>query len=205
MHEDTAPGDDSTRPGLGHAFLGIDDSATLAVDSGGVLYAQSQTDDYRFRGHELEAFNVLEFFVDTYEDNLCKTAGDHSNSRPNHTELRGRPAHARVLYLPSHPQHKKKQRVIRPDHHRHLPNIVGRWFPKRDPTLPQYPYYCASMLMLLKPWRSLDDLKLPGQSWVQAFEIFYERAPAAFKRIISGKRAAVYYESVNDVESVIRD
>ena len=185
--------------------MGINNVATVAVDSRGVLYAQSQTDDYRYRGTELEAYNVLEFFVDMYEDNLPKVSGERRDSRPHHTKLRGRPAHARVPYLPSHPQHQKKQRVVRPHHHRILPNIVGRWFPKRDPTLPQHAYYCASMLMLLKPWRSLDDLKPHGQTWVQAFDDFYEQAPAAFKRVMSGNPAIVSRESVNDVVVVIRD
>ncbi|KIO18007.1 hypothetical protein M407DRAFT_84404, partial [Tulasnella calospora MUT 4182] len=33
-----------------------------------------------------------------------------------------------------------------------------------------YERYCSDMLLLFKPWRSLDDLRQPGESWSNAFE-----------------------------------
>ena len=42
------------------------------------------------------------------------------------------------------------------------------------------------MLMLLKPWRTVEDLRGPEQSWIEAFENFAETAPARIQRIISG-------------------
>ncbi|KIL56470.1 hypothetical protein M378DRAFT_47378, partial [Amanita muscaria Koide BX008] len=67
-----------------------------------------------------------------------------------------------------------------------LPNIVGRYFPRRDDPL-IYPFYCACMLMLLKPWRDLHtDLKPPSQSWIDCFHLFLEAAPERVKYILSG-------------------
>jgi hypothetical protein len=42
------------------------------------------------------------------------------------------------------------------------------------------------MLMLLKPWRFVDDLKNANETWMQAFERFADAAPARIKRIMSG-------------------
>ena len=130
---------------------------------------------------------MLDYFVETYEADMTKNDMEEwSLTGTNTVELRGRPSQPRVHYLNSHPRQARKVRVIRGDHHRTLPNIVGRWFPRRDPTSDQYPYYCASMLMLLKPWRSLRDLRRPDETWTQALERFYDAAPARSKRIISG-------------------
>ncbi|KAM6490372.1 hypothetical protein JOM56_014136, partial [Amanita muscaria] len=67
-----------------------------------------------------------------------------------------------------------------------MPNIVGQYFPRRDDeTL--YPFYCACMLMLLKPWRDLHhDLKMHEQSWEEAFEQFMNSATDCVKFILSG-------------------
>ncbi|KAM6499892.1 hypothetical protein JOM56_005400, partial [Amanita muscaria] len=67
-----------------------------------------------------------------------------------------------------------------------LPNIVGRYFPRRDdPTI--YPFYCACMLILLKPWRDLrEDLKESTQTWPEAFQLFMLTAPDRIRYILSG-------------------
>lgn len=61
--------------------------------------------------------------------------------------------------------------------HNTLPNFIGRYFPRSDdPDI--YPFYCASMLMLLKPWRDLTaDLKDASESWPDAFIRFKASAP----------------------------
>ncbi|KAK0439629.1 hypothetical protein EV421DRAFT_1689232, partial [Armillaria borealis] len=48
--------------------------------------------------------------------------------------------------------------------------IVGKWFPRSDRDDCRE-YYCASMLALLKPWRSMRDLKNEGEH----FEISWRR------------------------------
>ena len=53
-----------------------------------------------------------------------------------------------------------------------LAHFIGRPFPHRDDP-EEYEFYCALMLMLLKPWRNLaEDLKPPSQTWQSAFEEF---------------------------------
>ncbi|KAM6492479.1 hypothetical protein JOM56_012203, partial [Amanita muscaria] len=67
-----------------------------------------------------------------------------------------------------------------------LPNIVGCYFPRRDdPTI--YQFYCACMLMLLKPWCDMqEDLKEPTQTWSKAFLLFTSAASERIKFILSG-------------------
>ncbi len=48
--------------------------------------------------------------------------------------------------------------VLRQQGHETLVQFVSTWFPRRDRP-DRYEYYCASMLALLKPWRSMKDLK----------------------------------------------
>src|SRR6266446_8177011 len=67
-------------------------------------------------------------------------------------EKRGRKRNMRIPYLPTHPKHKQTQHVVRTTGHNNLPNFIGRYFPQRDDP-DSRSLYCASMLLLLKPWR----------------------------------------------------
>ncbi|KIJ21314.1 hypothetical protein PAXINDRAFT_151861 [Paxillus involutus ATCC 200175] len=76
--------------------------------------------------------------------------------------------------------------IVQGQGHNNLPNFIGHYFPRHDDP-DQYPFYCTSMLMLLKPWRNLDtNLKSPSQTWESAFETFISTAPRQIHHIISG-------------------
>lgn len=99
---------------------------------------------------------------------------------------RGRPRHERVDYDQTHPRFKEKHRIVRREGHHTLPNFIGRYFPARDHPNPSS-FYCTSMLMLLKPWRSLaTDLKESSDTWQSAFNSFVVHAPPEVQRILSG-------------------
>jgi hypothetical protein len=58
-----------------------------------------------------------------------------------------------------------------------MPYFPGQWFPKREEETCNG-LFEASMLALLKPWRTLADLKQENQSFHDAFNIFVANAPA---------------------------
>lgn len=136
----------------------------VGIGSNGQLHTQNQVQDYALRGDTLEEFTILSFFINTYEEDQGRGSDSCST--------RGQVKNPRIPYRSSHWKFNKKTRVLRSDGHRNLPNIIGQWFPRRD-TGENYHYYCASMLMLLKPWRNLrTDLKDENESWESAFENF---------------------------------
>ncbi|KAG1858508.1 hypothetical protein F4604DRAFT_1493024, partial [Suillus subluteus] len=67
-----------------------------------------------------------------------------------------------------------------------LPNFIGSYFLRRDdPKV--YPFYCACMLVLLKPWRDvMTDLKSEDQTWESVFKEFSSIAPQKIHHILSG-------------------
>lgn len=163
---------------------------TLDIGHDGRLYSKCQVTDYMLRGHELEHLNVMSFFVDTYERPVNAKARAEFNSLEtndtDHYTSRGRPRHTRVQYLSSHPNYLSKERVVRPKGHNNLPNFIGRYFPRRDDP-DERRYYCACMLILLKPWRNLDmDLKRADETWEAAFNAFLASAPEKTRHILSG-------------------
>ena len=88
-------------------------------------------------------------------------------------------------HLALHPKVTSAQRILRSQGHRNLPNFVGQRFPRSDDTDAK-PFYYASILALLKPWRNLGtDLKQPDQTWETAFEDFLEEASWKERRVIS--------------------
>jgi len=170
-----------------------DPPVILDFNNQGRVFVKCQVTDYCLRGDALTSFNVLDFFTDTYEASIPL------NTRtPASLSLRGRPAHDRVQYLQDHPKCTTKLRVIRPSGHRNLPNLIGQHFPRQDdPDV--HDLYCASVLMLLKPWRDLStDLKEPDQSWAEAFQLFHDSAPDTIKNIICSIQ--YFYECENSAK-----
>ena len=50
----------------------------IGLGSEGDLHIQSQVEDYILQGHGLEAWNVLDFFIGTYEEEVGKNLGVQS-------------------------------------------------------------------------------------------------------------------------------
>ena len=177
----------------------------MDLDSCGKLYGRSQLNDYCARGSELEAFNVLEFFVNTYEESISTTSEsmDIDEKVQESSQRKGRPKHDRVSYQSNHPKYGQVQRVIRPIGHHNLPNFIGQYFPRRNE--PQtYDFYCASMMMLLKPWRVLEkDLKSSNETWSDAFDSFMASSEGRSRRthdIIAGIQYFYDCESAASVD-----
>ncbi|CUA71576.1 Structural maintenance of chromosomes protein 4 [Rhizoctonia solani] len=169
-----------------HGSEEVPDSVILQFNDAGKLHHRSQVEDYSMRGDEANNYNILDYFVGTYEQQIHKAmttalSNNESNADEDHAstvydssphaKAQGRPRHQRLPYLPSHPRYSTHTRVVRALGHNTLPNIVGPQFARQsDPT--QEEIYAISMLVLLKPWRSLSDLKSPEQSWSEALGAF---------------------------------
>jgi hypothetical protein len=130
----------------------------------------SQVTDYQLRGTALEKMNMAEFFTNTWEHEAKDTEEpvDHNDQhrRP------GRKPNTRVSYLDEHPCKGKLTRVVRTSGHNTLPDFVGKWFPRGDDP-DSHPFYCACMLLLLKPWRDVaTDLKEADETWKEALDKF---------------------------------
>ncbi len=143
-----------------HLWQDKNEMITLQLNPRGQLYAKSQVTDYSLQGTALEDYNVQDFFTNTYKAPMPKPpmadTNDNrelsdSDNEPVHPARRGRSPNMRSLYHAGHPHAMIKLRVVHTPLHWHIVNYVGRFFPsKDDPTT--YPFYCASMLLLLKPW-----------------------------------------------------
>ena len=163
-----------------------DNIVTLDLSSSGQVILKSQVVDYQSRGSELQDYNLLDFFVDTYETEITRLDREKDLSGEDIYRGPGRPRNTRVRYLSSHPKAASFHRIVRSRGHRNLPNFIGRWFPRNDdPEVSDY--HAASMLMLLKPWRDPEsDLKSPSETWTSAFEAFRAAASDRLLRTMSG-------------------
>jgi hypothetical protein len=64
-----------------------------------------------------------------------------------------------------------------------MPYFPGPWLPRRDDKQ-SYPLYCASMLALFQPWRSLADLKPAHVTFEEAFNAFTATAAVQVLKMI---------------------
>lgn len=90
------------------------------------MIIKSQVVDYRYRGVELEDYNVLDFFVETYETEITKADREAELFDGDAKRGPGRPRNPRVRYLTGHPKSGSVHRIIRSPGHRNLPNFLGR-------------------------------------------------------------------------------
>ena len=74
-------------------------------------------------------------------------------------------------------------RIIKSPGHETMPFFPGQWFPKQD-LEDENGLFKASMLALLKPWRSLSDLKETEQSFRSAYDVFFQNASSEVRRTV---------------------
>ncbi|KAJ7870311.1 hypothetical protein B0H14DRAFT_2345734 [Mycena olivaceomarginata] len=84
------------------------------------------------------------------------------------SEERYRP---RIPLLKGHDQANTHMLLIRKPDDALVAVPIGPGIPRRDkPDV--YSRYCRLMLIFFKPWRHAKDLRVRGQSWVDAFDLF---------------------------------
>ena len=150
----------------------IDDTATIEMVDGHVQL-KDQMQDYVHRGDALEQWPYLDFFLGTYDGKNLKEITTARwripNTRIPYCENCGRNGHARIVRSPDHET---------------MPYFAGSWFAKRDPE-DVNGLFEASMLALLKPWRSLKELKNVEETFKHAFDKFLATAPPEIHRTIA--------------------
>ena len=169
---------------------------TIEATPSGVLTFKSQLVDYQYRGDDFEAMNLLQFVVDTWETEFKPNRESNAGESTGAPTI-GRPRHARARYQNGHPKADTAQRVRRAMGHNVLPNIIGPFLPRNDHP-ETFNYYCAFMLILMKPWRDVRDIQIENQSWAVSFGSFMLSASKRHQNIIS---AAQYYYQCQDAAS----
>lgn len=149
----------------------------------GSITVKDQLNEYMFRGEEIGEMNLLSFVLDTYDAKAEQ--GDDADLRRG-----GRPLNRRVLYRQGFTK-SGRCRVFRTTGHETLPQFMGGWFPRNDRPA-ERELYCASMLVLLKPWKDLSELKTDDETFEQVFASFIDTAPKMTLDII--ENIQYYYE-----------
>ncbi|KIK91578.1 hypothetical protein PAXRUDRAFT_149188 [Paxillus rubicundulus Ve08.2h10] len=136
-------------------------------------YEVHQMREYMDCGDALENYSYLDFFVNTYDAFM---PAEETNKLPL------RKHNVRIPYRANR-GHSARCRVLRSDGHETMPYFPGQWFPHAN-DVEKHELYCASILTLLKPWRSLATLKCQDLSFDAAFHNFIAESPPSFSRTI---------------------
>jgi len=154
----------------------------------GTIELKDQLRDYKFRGEELTTMNFLDFMLDTYEDSK-DNKGDESavglvnNPAEDAPKSRGpgRPPSACIPYQDEVAK-GKHCRIRRSQGHETLSRFIGKLFCRSDNDHDR-DLFRGSMLMLLKPWRNLHQLKGPMETFETAFDNFISQADEKAHRV----------------------
>ena len=174
--------------------------ATLTLVEGAVEL-KDQLRDYKYRGEELELMNFLEFMLETYE---VTKESEAENETPGDEVPKsrgaGRPPSTRIPYQDIADK-GKRCRIIRQPGHETLPRFIGKWFCRSDNDL-ERDLFRASMLMLLKPWRKLHELKGIMETFESAFETFMLQTSKESQRVVANVQ---YYYECSDAAKADRE
>ena len=178
-----------------------EEMATLTVIDG-TIELKDQLKDYKFRGEELTCMSLLEFMLETYEDSKDTKKEDIGSSDLPDNELPrsrgpGRPLSTRIPYQDEAGK-GKRCRIKRSHGHETLPRIVGKWFCRSDNESEQ-DLFRGSMLMLLKPWRNLTELKNPTETFEDAYNTFISQANEKSRRVVANVQ--YYYECLDGAKA----
>ena len=148
--------------------------------------------EYSFRGEALANMNFLSFMLDTYDTKrpLDPIQSNCADDETVQKKLLGRPLNQPVNYQEgfNKPGHC---RVFRSEGHETLPQFTGKWIARNDQNWCRE-LYCASILALLQPWRTLSDIKGQNDSFSDKFQSFHDGAAKKIKDII--ENIQYYYE-----------
>jgi len=203
-----------------------EDVTVVATQKGTVVQCSTQVHDYRFRSPGLSHFSVWDFVsqVDKvkkpsglHDVNDGADEGDHSESSDD--DSADEPVHEGGLQDPQYlhrtqngensktfllsPEHiqsdGKAQRLRSDPSSYYIPVPIGPALPRRDrPELLQK--YCRLMLILFKPWCTVEDLRLPDQTWADAFSEFMETAQSGVKTVLENMQVLHECHDAKDLE-----
>lgn len=147
------------------------------------MQLRDRVKDYIERGDALQNYLFLDFFLNTYDGS--KSPAEQESEIP----LR-----KRNVRIPYQPDHSTRCRILRTEDHEVIPFFPGRWFPRNDRPETRA-LYCATVLALLKPWKSLSDLKPPDETFEETFEGFMDQSPPSLHRVLENIQ---YFYSCSD-------
>lgn len=172
-----------------------EEAATISVSERHVEL-KDQLRDYQYRGEALSFYNLYDFMLNTYEIVLQDDDLMHDN---NDTEQRsrGRRRSIRIPYLgeAGKPNKCRLQRVVE---HETILRFIGQWFPHQK----FGEFHAASILLLLKPWRQLTELRDRGGTFVQCLTSFLATASKKEKDLVENIQ---YFHVCWDVAQQRRD
>ena len=173
---------------------------TMLTVVDGSIKLKDQLRDYKYRGEKLAPMNFLEFMLETYEDSKDNkedgpeigTVYDPTDGTSN-SRGPGRPLSTRIPYQDEAGK-GKRCRIVRSQGHETLPRFIGKWFCRSDSDH-EKDLFRGSMLMLLKPWRTLHSLKDPSETFESAFDKFILQADERAHRVVANVQ---YYFECSD-------
>jgi hypothetical protein len=118
------------------------------------------------------------------------------------TSALGRKKNVRSLYCEGHRRFETHERVQRSKNHNYMPNIIGRWFPRRD-VLGDEDFYFASLLVFLRPWRDLGQLRAAHRTWKEEGLHFLDSTTTEQRDVIAGMQ--YYYDSKTAAQHLSED
>jgi hypothetical protein len=159
---------------------------------------RDQLRDYQHRGEGLEPMSLYDFILNTYEDSWR----EEDAAVDNLTEKKlGRPRKTRHPYL-SGAEKPNKSRVERTPGHELVVRFIGKWFPRNNNADGNNDLHHASILLFLRPWREIRDLKMSGETFGGNYTKLIETATETQKNMIENIQ---YYHDCWDIAQKRRD
>ncbi|KAF9791305.1 hypothetical protein BJ322DRAFT_1171947 [Thelephora terrestris] len=206
-----------------------EDVTVVATQGGNIVQCSTQVLDYRFRSPALSHLSVWDFVsqVDKVRKPSVARSSNNNQSSIDYSEgsdddkdddlthenngdnfldqhqpqsaQRGRKSRTFLLHA-QHTQVSSKAQRLRSDPSGYfVPVPIGPALPRRDRS-ELFPKYCRLMLILFKPWCTVEDLRAPDQTWPNAFNEFVARSDNNTKSILDNMQVLHECRDAKDTE-----
>ncbi|KAJ3504785.1 hypothetical protein NLJ89_g7757 [Agrocybe chaxingu] len=140
------------------------------VSNGGVITTSNQVMDYIFRSNllDFERLNLYDFVSMTRKFWIPRQGPEQPRGSFNGE---------------GHPQ--QSTHYISVCRSRRVPVLLGPSIPNPNRSDETKELWAQYMLILFKPWRSVNDLKTPQESWSDAFEAYREHLSNFSRKIVA--------------------
>jgi hypothetical protein len=181
----------------------LNDDVILEVGEDGEIYPRaSQLRDYIYRGRILDQVSLWEYVARASKVTIRGKGSQDGVSMSSIEDSEGQWTNANVLtssldirpscrYLGQHDEYDTAYTVICHPLQPFIPIPIGPAIPRRDRPAVRAKY-CRLMLILLKPWRTVQDLRRDFPSWEDAFIEFERSAPPRITHLLTNMQ--VFHE-----------
>ncbi|KAF5344629.1 hypothetical protein D9757_013899 [Collybiopsis confluens] len=148
-------------------YCTVEQQGRLTLHLHGIAFTKEKLSPLEIKAKLMDTASDFQQKLLAYLESVCVDKQYSTSTNPASSEDVPEINGKRLEFLSGHPLCKTHFVGRSRDWKKTVPNFTGGPLPRRDKE--DREFYCCTMLVFFQPWRTGEELKLPGQLWHDAF------------------------------------